>query len=420
MSEPAMPSQKVEEVSYQILALSGNEAQALAMKQINPHMVAAYPITPQTEIVMTFAQYVADGLVETEFVSVESEHSAMSACIGGAASGARTMTATSAQGLAYMWELLPIASAMRLPIVMAVVARALSANLNIHCDHSDVMGARDSGWIILFCEDPQEAYDTLIQAVVIAERAKLPVMVVTDGFVISHAVHPVRVLPDEAVRHFVGAPQPAYSLLNVDQPITVGPVDLPDYFMEHRRQLTDAILEALPIVQQVGQEFADNFHTKPYGLIETFQTEDADVILVGMGSFCGTAQAAVEKVRREGQKAGLVKVRAFRPFPQSEIFKALRFAKVIGVMDRADSLSGTGGPLFTDIRAAFYDRLVTLKPQAVTSLVPCPSPKIVNAIYGLGGRDVTVPQIYQFIMELFDVAAGKTVSQTWRYLGVRE
>ncbi len=419
MTELVRPPQEVSEISHQILALSGNEAQALAMRQINPDVVAAYPITPQTEIVMTFSQYVADGKVDTEFLCVESEHSAMSACIGAGAAGARAMTATSSQGLAYMWELLPIASAFRLPIVMAVVARALSANLNIHCDHSDVMGMRDAGWILLFCEDPQEAYDTLIQAVVIAERARLPVAVVTDGFIISHAVHPVRVLPDDAVQNFIGTYRPAYSVLDVERPVTVGAVDLPDYYMEHRRQLAEAVGQALPIVKAVGEEFSKEFDSPPYSLLEPFETEGAEVILVAMGSVCGTAKEAVVRAKSKGVRAGLVKVRAFRPFPFAEIVEALRWCRVVGVLDRADSLSGTGGPLFTDIRAAFYDSLVTLRPQSATALVPAPAPKIVNAIFGLGGRDLTVDQIIRFLEDLSEMACGKPVGPSWKYLGVR-
>ncbi|MCS7263312.1 MAG: pyruvate ferredoxin oxidoreductase [Armatimonadetes bacterium] len=411
---------KVNEEQKRLVALSGNEAQAEAMRQINPDVVAAYPITPQTEIVMQFAQFVADGKVDTEYVPVESEHSAMSACIGAAAAGARAMTATSAQGLALMWELLYIASGMRLPIVMAVVARALSANLNIHCDHSDVMGARDSGWIQIFAEDPQEAYDSLIQAVVIAERARLPVMVITDGFIISHAVHPVTVYPDEAVREFIGEYKPEFSLLNVQHPITMGPVDLPDYYMEHKRQQTEAMKRAKEIILQVGEEFANFFGTKVYRLMELESMEDAEVALVSLGSSCGTVREAVRALRSQGIKVGAIKLRVFRPFPRDEIVKVLAGVKVIGVLDRADSFSTMGGPMFTEIKAALYDILVTQKQTAVTSFIPLGGPKVVNYIYGLGGRDLRIEQVEVLFHELLEIAAGKQVEQIWRYIGVRE
>ncbi len=414
------PIPKVAEGQKRLVALSGNEAQAEAMRQINPHVVAAYPITPQTEIVMQFAQFVADGKVDTEFIPVESEHSAMSACIGAAAAGARAMTATSSQGLALMWELLYIASGMRLPIVMAVVARSLSANLNIHCDHSDIMGARDSGWIQIFCEDPQEAYDSFIQAVVIAERARLPVMVVTDGFIISHAVHPVTVYPDETVQDFVGELQPAYSLLKVQHPITVGPLDLPDFYMEHKRQQTEAMSQAKEIVVQVGQEFSGFFGTKVYGLLDAFEMGDAEVAVLALGSACGTVWEAVKKLREQGIKAGSVKLRTFRPFPNDELVQALGGARAVAVLDRADSLSGCGGPLFAEVKGALYETAVTKRQDAFTRLSLMGVPKVVNYIYGLGGRDITVSQIEQVFAELQDIAGGKPVKETWRYLGVRE
>lgn len=420
MVEVAKPLPKVTEEQKRLVALSGNEAQAEAMRQINPDVVAAYPITPQTEIVMQFAQFVADGKVDTEYVPVESEHSAMSACIGAAAAGARAMTATSSQGLALMWELLYIASGLRLPIVMAVVARALSANLNIHCDHSDVMGARDSGWIQIFAEDPQEAYDSLIQAVVIAERARLPVMVITDGFIISHAVHPVTVYPDEAVREFIGEYKPEVSLLDVQNPVTMGPVDLPDYYMEHKRQQTEAMKRAKEIILQVGEEFANFFGTKTYGYMELEAMDDAEVAVISLGSSCGTVREVVKALRAQGLKVGAVKLRVFRPFPRDELVRVLAGVQAIGVLDRADSFSTMGGPLFTEVKAALYDILVTQRHTTATQFIPLGGPKVVNYIYGLGGRDLTEEHVEEVFRELLDIAAGKPVEQTWRYLGVRE
>jgi len=420
MVEVAKTLPRVTEEQKRLVALSGNEAQAEAMRQINPDVVAAYPITPQTEIVMQFAQFVADGKVDTEYVPVESEHSAMSACIGAAASGARAMTATSSQGLALMWELLYIASGLRLPIVMAVVARALSANLNIHCDHSDVMGARDSGWIQIFAEDPQEAYDSLIQAVVIAERARLPVMVITDGFIISHAVHPVIVYPDEAVREFIGEYEPEVSLLKVENPVTMGPVDLPDYYMEHKRQQTEAMKQAKQIILQVGEEFANFFGTKVYGFMELEGMDDAEVAVISLGSSCGTVREVVRKLRSQGLKVGAVKLRVFRPFPRDELVRVLAGVQAIGVLDRADSFSTMGGPLFTEVKAALYDVLVTQRHTAATQFIPLGGPKVINYIYGLGGRDLTNEHVEEVFRELLDIAAGKPVEETWRYLGVRE
>lgn len=414
------PIPKVAEEQKRLVALSGNEAQAEAMRQINPHVVAAYPITPQTEIVMQFAQFVADGKVDTEFIPVESEHSAMSACIGAAAAGVRAMTATSSQGLALMWELLYVAAGMRLPIVMAVVTRALSANLNIHCDHSDIMGARDSGWIQLFCEDPQEAYDSLIQAVVIAERARLPVMVATDGFIVSHSVHPVTIYPDEVVQEFIGEPHPPYSLLDVQHPITVGPLDLPDFYMEHKRQQTEAMRQAKDVIVQVGNEFAAFFGTKVYGLLETDGMDDAEIAVIALGSTCGTAREVVKRLREQGIKAGSVKIRAFRPFPTDELVQALSGTRAVAVLDRSDSLSGCGGPLFAEVKAALYEAAITQRQDAFTRLPLMGVPKVVNYIYGLGGRDITVAQIEQVFAELQDIAGGKPVTETWRYLGVRE
>lgn len=386
-------------------ALTGNEAQAEAMRQINPDVVAAYPITPQTETVQIFASFVADGLVDTEMVRVESEHSAMSACIGAAAAGARAMTATSANGLALMWEVLYIAASLRLPIVMALVNRALSGNLNIHCDHSDAMGARNAGWIQLFCEDAQEVYDNMIQAVPIAERARLPVMVCSDGFIISHAMQPVDTYPDEAVRAFVGEYQPAYSLLDVEHPITVGPLDLPDYYFEHKRSQAEAMRKAKEVILQVAREFEATFGTR-YGLLEPVAMEDAEVALMALGSTAGTIRAVLREMRAEGKKVGLLKVRVFRPWPFREIAAALSRVKVVGVMDRAEGFAGFGGPLFDEVRSALYDA-----PQR---------PLTVNYIYGLGGRDIGPEEIRGLFEELLAIAQAGKVEEAIRYVGLRE
>lgn len=395
----------MEQKTNELMALTGNEAAAYAMKQINPDVVAAYPITPQTELMQTFAQYVADGLVDTELVAVESEHSAMSACVGAAAAGARTMTATSSQGLALMWEVLYIASGLRLPIVMSVVNRALSAPINIHGDHSDAMGARDSGWIQLWSENAQEVYDNVIQAMRIAEEVFLPVMVNLDGFIISHGVEVVETLPDEAVQTFVGKRKSPYKLLDVDHPITVGALDLQDYYMEHKRAQAEAMRTAMRVILKVGKEFAD-VSGRYYEAVEEYRLDEAELAIVALGSTCGTAKDAIDELQEEGIKAGLLKIRVFRPFPWEEVKSALAGKKAIAVMDRAEGMSAVGGPVFHEIRSCLYDL-----PE---------HPPIVNYIYGLGGRDVGIEDIKKVFYDLVPIAEAGKAEDFYRYLGVRE
>jgi len=389
------------------MALDGNSATAEAMRQINPDVVAAYPITPQTNIVQTFSEFVADGLVDTEFITVESEHSAMSACIGASAAGGRVMTATSSAGLAFMWEVLYVAASTRLPIVMPVVNRALSAPINIHCDHSDSMGARDAGWIQLFSENAQEAYDNTIQAVRIAEReeVRLPVMVMSDGFITSHAVERVEIEEDEAVKRFIGPFRPIYPLLDVDNPVTYGPIDFYDFYMEHKRQQTEAIKRAKEAVKEVGEEFGRTFG-RPYGLQEGYRLDDAEVVVVVLSSTAGTARGVVDDLRGRGIKAGLLKPRCFRPFPAQEIVEALKDKTVVGVMDRSDSFGALGGPLFIEICAAF-------QVQGVTT-------KVVDYIFGLGGRDTTPDQIESVFRDLLQIAKTGKIERLVNWLGVRE
>ncbi|MGI6036087.1 MAG: pyruvate ferredoxin oxidoreductase [Limnochordia bacterium] len=389
------------------VALTGNEAVANAMRQIHPDVVAAYPITPQTEIVQIFSTFAADGLVETEFVPVESEHSAMSATVGASAAGARAMTATSANGLALMWEVLYIASGLRLPIVMPVVNRALSAPINIHCDHSDTMGARDSGWIQIYSENAQEAYDNLIQAVRIAEHPdiNLPVMVMMDGFIISHGMENVYLLPDEEVRKFVGERKAAYTLLDADNPITVGPLDLQDFYFEHRRQQAEAMFNADKVVQEVADEFA-KLSGRQYDFFESYRLDDAEMAIVVIGSTAGTAKYVVNELRAKGIKAGLLKMRMFRPFPAASLREALANVSAVAVMDRADSLSACGGPLFGDLKAALYSA--------------SKRPLMNNYIYGLGGRDVTLEHIHTVYQDLEEMLKTGKVKEEINYLGVRE
>lgn len=388
-----------------ILAMTGNEAMAYAMKQINPDVVAAYPITPATEIVQIFSQYVADGDVDTEFVAVESEHSAMSATIGASAAGARAMTATSSQGLALMWEMLYIASALRLPIVMPEVNRSLSAPINIHADHSDTMGARDTGWLQIYSENSQEAYDNLIQAVRIAEESLLPVMVTIDGFILSHAMERIETFSDKEIQNFIGKYKPAHPLLDVEHPITMGAIDFTDYYFEHKRSQIEAMNKAEPIVLKVAQEFKKKFG-RGYDLFEEYMMEDAETAIVVLGSTAGTAKVAVNNLRGQGKKVGLLKLRVFRPFPAEKLIKALSNFKAIAVLDRSSGMNAYTGPVFTEISSCLYNA-----PK---------KPKMLNYIYGLGGRDTTVEDIESVYKDLEKVAKTGKVENLINYLGVRE
>ena len=389
------------------VALTGAEMMAEAMKQINPDTVCAYPITPQTDIVQKFSQFVADGEVDTEFVTVESEHSAMSASVGASAAGARAMTATAANGLALMWEIVYIASSTRLPIVMPIVSRALSGPINIHCDHSDMMGARDSGWIQLFSENAQEAYDNCIQAIQISENAdvRLPTMINLDGFIISHAVEDMEILDKQVVRDFVGEYNPENTLLHADDPLTVGPLDLQDFYFEHKRQQAEAAENVQDVLLDVAADYKE-ISGREYGLFEEYRMDDADYIVVALGSTAGTTKEAVDNLRDNGIKAGLLKIRLYRPFPAEEIANVLKDVKAVAVMDRADSFSTTGGPLYGDIRAALYDMKANVE--------------VVDYIYGLGGRDIKVHEIESVYQDLVDITESGKVDNRINYLGVRK
>jgi pyruvate ferredoxin oxidoreductase alpha subunit len=377
------------------------------MCQVNPDVVAAYPITPQTALMEEFSTYVANGLVDTELVRVESEHSSMSACIGASAAGARVMTATSSQGLALMWEMLYIAASMRLPIVMVNVNRALSAPINIHCDHSDSMGARDTGWIQIYSENAQEAYDNTLQAVRIAEnmQIRLPVMVCMDGFITSHGIDRVEVLADDTVKRFVGEFKHQYSLLDTMNPVTMGPFALPDYYFEFKRMQAEVMKRVKSVVKKVGQEYGE-ISGRSYGYFEPYQMEDAEIAMVTLGSLGGTTKTVVDKLREQNIKAGLVKLRLFRPFPAEEIVEVLSRLKAVAVMDRADTLSNLGGPLFVDIQSALFNM--------------GERPVLLNYIYGLGGRDVGIYDVMKVFSDLEDVVSGKEGIKQVNYLGVRE
>jgi pyruvate ferredoxin oxidoreductase alpha subunit len=390
------------------MALDGNSAVANAMRQINPDVIAAYPITPQTSTVQEFANFVADGLVDTEFVTVESEHSAMSACVGASAAGGRVMTATSANGLALMWEIVYIASSSRLPIVMPVVNRALSGPINIHCDHSDSMGARDASWIQIYAEDAQEAYDNAIQAVRIAEHPDvlLPVMSMHDGFITGHGMERVELFDDEDVKDFIGEYKPLNPLLDIDNPVTYGPLDFYDFYYEHKRQQVEAMRNAEPVILEVAEEFNKKFN-RSYGLFETYGLEDAEVAIVVLSSTAGTARFVVEQLRGEGVPVGLLKPRVFRPFPAEEITEALRGVKAIGVMDRSISFGAmfNGGPLWLELLAAA---------QLYGLSVP-----IADYVFGLGGRDILTSEIEGIIYDVFKIAEAGKIERPVSFVGVR-
>lgn len=384
--------------------LSGNEAVATAMKQINPDVVAAFPITPSTEIPQYFSTFVSNGQVDTNFVAVESEHSAMSACIGSEAAGARTMTATSANGLSLMWEMIYIASSLRLPIVMSLVNRAVSGPLNIHNDHSDAMGARDSGWIQLFSENNQEAYDNTIMANRIAEHKDvlLPLMVCQDGFITSHSIENIELIEDEKVKEFVGEYKPEHYLLDAENPMAIGPLDLQAYLFEHKAQQAIAMKNAKKVILEVAKDF-EKMTGRKYGLFEEYKLDDAEYVIVCMNSTAGTTKAAIEDLRKQGIKAGLLKVRVFRPFPGEEIAKALSKAKAVAVLDKADSLNGQGGALYEDVVSGMYNEQLSIP--------------TINYVYGIGGRDTTVKDI-KSVYEDLNKINGK-VENPYRYLGLR-
>lgn len=387
--------------------LSGNEATAIAMKQINPDVVAAFPITPSTEIPQYFSTFVSNGEVDTEFVAVESEHSAMSATIGAEAAGARAMTATSANGLSLMWEMIYIASSLRLPIVMALVNRAVSGPLNIHNDHSDAMGVRDAGWIMLFSENNQEAYDNMLMAHRIAEHkdVQLPVMVCQDGFITSHSIENIELENDEDVKKFVGQYKPEHYLLNDKEPIAIGPLDLQAYLFEHKAQQAEAMKNAKKVIKEVAEEF-EKWTGRKYEFFEKYKLDDAEIAIVCMNSTAGTTKAVVDELREKGVKAGLLKLRMFRPFPAEEIAEALQGLKAVAILDKADSLNAAGGALFEDVTSAMY---VNRKQ------VP-----MVNYIYGIGGRDTTTMQIESVYNDLQEIVKTGETGNPYRYLGLRK
>ncbi len=386
--------------------MSGNEAVAYAIRQVNPDVMPAFPITPSTEIPQMVSSYIANGEIDTEFIPVESEHSAMSAAIGAEAAGARTMTATSSAGLALMWEELLLAASNRLPIVLTLVNRTLSGPININCDHSDSMGARDTGWIQIYAENNQEAYDNYIQAFPIAEdpRVHLPVMICQDGFITSHAVENITLLDDASVKAFAGVYEPEEFLLNPGKPVSIGPYSVSNYAMEAKKAQEMAMERAGSVILEVADRFFEMSGRK-YGFFEEYRTEDADYIMLIMGSAAGTAKAAVDELRKEGRKVGVLKLRVFRPFPEKELAQALSRCRAVAVMDRCESYNGCSGPLGSEVMAGLFRNKVSVE--------------AVNYIYGLAGRDFTTVHAREIFDELRDMTeCGKPVPQH-QYVGLR-
>ena len=381
------------------IALTGGYAAAEALKQIEPDVMPVYPITPQTTIIETFAKFKADGEVETEVIEVESEHSAMSACIGSSAAGARTVTATSSQGLAYMHEVLYIASGMRLPILMVVSARALSAPINIHGDHSDVMGARDAGWIQIFSENSQEIYDNAIIGMKLAEKTNLPVMAIMDGFNTSHCVENLNILDGKTVQGFVGKFSPTRTLLDPENPMTFGPVALQNSYFEFKVEQEEAMKNSKAVYFETVKEF-ERISGRKKDFFESYQLEDAESVIVLAGSTAGTTKDAVDEMRKEGKKVGLLKINLFRPFPLEEVLEALKKAKNIAIMERTIS-SGTFPPIYNDIVSGFYQQGGEKK-------------NIQSIIYSLGGRDI----FGKDIRKIFEDLSGNNVSKNVKYIGV--
>jgi pyruvate ferredoxin oxidoreductase alpha subunit len=402
-----------------LLALNGDEAVAYAVKQSDVDVIAAYPITPQTIIVERLGEYAANGEIQTEYVCTESEHSALAACLAASATGARTFTASASAGLALMHEMLAVTSGCRMPVVMAVANRALSAPLNINGDQSDSMAQRDTGWIQIYVENAQEAYDSIIQAFRIAEdnQVLLPVIVGLDGFIVSHTLENVKTLPEAIVKRFIGE-RPIPKVLNhegksvpfkldPENPMTMGSVALPNYYFEFKRQQEEAMKNALSVIQQVHEEYS-RISGRSYGnaLIENYRLEDAETAIVILGSSAGTAKIVVDELRHQGVKVGLLRLRTFRPFPVEEIRSALQDVKAVAVLDRSMSFGGNGGAVFQEVRHALYD----LELQ----------PFVVNYIYGLGGRDTSPKDFHKVYDDLHRIAHTQQVDKLIHYLGLRE
>ena len=384
--------------------ISANEAAAIAAKLARVKVISAYPITPQTAIVEKLSEFVADGELDAEFIKVESEHSALSACVGAAAAGVRTFTATSSQGLMLMSEILFVASGLRLPLVMANANRSLSAPLSIWCDQQDSFAVRDSGWLQIYCENSQEVLDSILQAYRISEQALLPVMVCFDGYILTHTAEPVDVPDQKEVDEFLPPYKYPYSL-DPEKPVTIGAVGVPEYYEEFRYMLHEAVAASREKLVEVDEEFGRRFGRR-FGLIERYFSDDADIVLVTAGSLSGTIKDVVDDYRAKGESVGHLRIRVFRPFPSDDIVDALKNAKVVAVLEKDISL-GYGGAIFTDLAAAFANR--GRKP-----------PLMINFICGLGGRDVSPMDIREAVRQSASALQAGEVKRNVRWLGLRE
>ena len=406
-------------VKQETTGMNGDEAVAFAVKQCDVDVVAAYPITPQTIIVEKFSEYVANGEVQTEFVCTESEHSAMTACIAASATGARTFTASASAGLALMHEMLFVASGSRTPIVMAVANRALSSPLNIHGDHSDTMAERDSGWIQIYVENAQEAYDSTIQAFRIAEDlgVSLPVIVGLDGFIVSHTLENVNILTEDVVKKFVGERKfPLVTThegktvpfkLDPENPMTMGPNVAPAFYFEFKRQQEEAMQNALAKIKEINCEY-EKISCRSYGngLIDAYKLDDAEIAIVVVGSTAGTLKVIVDQLRSEGIKAGVLRLRTFRPFPAEDIKNALKNVRVIAVMDKSMGPGAIGGTVYSEVRNVLYD----LKQR----------PMVTSYIFGLGGRDSSPRDLRRIFEDLMRTAKAGQTDSVVHYLGLKE
>jgi pyruvate ferredoxin oxidoreductase alpha subunit len=406
-------------VKQETTGMNGDEAVAFAVKQCDVDVVAAYPITPQTIIVEKFSEYVANGEVQTEFVCTESEHSAMTACIAASATGARTFTASASAGLALMHEMLFVASGSRTPIVMAVANRALSSPLNIHGDHSDTMAERDSGWIQIYVENAQEAYDSTIQAFRIAEDlgVSLPVIVGLDGFIVSHTLENVNILTEDVVKKFVGERKfPLVTThegktvpfkLDPENPMTMGPNVAPAFYFEFKRQQEEAMQNALAKIKEINCEY-EKISCRSYGngLIDAYKLDDAEIAIVVVGSTAGTLKVIVDQLRSEGIKAGVLRLRTFRPFPAEDIKNALKNVRVIAVMDKSMGPGAIGGTVYSEVRNVLYD----LKQR----------PMVTSYIFGLGGRDSSPRDLRRIFEDLMRAAKVGQTDSVVHYLGLKE
>jgi len=406
-SQPIQNPKPANNQNRQVIVLSGNMAVAHALRQVDPHVYPGYPITPSTKVMEAVADFIANGEMQCELVAVESEHSAMSAAVGAAAAGGRVASATAANGLAFMWEVLYIASGSHLPIVLAVGNRALSAPINGFADHGEAMGARDSGWIQFYSENVQEAYDNIIQAFRIGEdqQVRLPVMVCLDGFLLTHTSENITLEADNAVKDFVGPYRAEYSLLDPERPVSHGLSDPPTYYMEHKMRQEASMVTAREVIEAVGAEFGRRFG-RYYGMVEAYSMADAEIAVVILGSEAGRVKSVVDELREAGKKVGLLRIRVTRPFPEEQIVRQLLGLRAVAVMDRSFAPGAAGAPMFQEVRSALYDYRGS-------------APPIINRIYGLGGRELRHADVQMVFAELEALAGGDETVPSIRLVGLR-